>query len=201
MDFRRLKEEDTQMFCDLILDMYAHLDSIEWFTPMPFDFESVKAMINDDRFAIFGMFDGPFLCAVSSMDYKCGKLIGVIDFPNVDTDKLVEFGFVMVHSRYRGNGIMKCMVREMCEIAKNEGFLWAFSKVHKDNLASSVSFKRTGFLKMDNYNKPVKTKKIKFLLDSAVLNEGAISSIETKLKNSGNADIINVDYEIYVKKL
>ena len=82
MEFRKLNTNDTEQFCKLIVDMYAHLENIEWFSPMPFDYENVKSIIENPRFFVFGAFDNNLLCAVSSFDYRCGNLIGQIKFPD-----------------------------------------------------------------------------------------------------------------------
>ena len=96
---KQLTTQNTKQFCDLILNMYSNLENLEWFSPMPFDFDNVKSMIENPRFFIVGWFENDVLCGVSSLDYKCGKLIGKVDFPkNCNTDKLVEIGFTMVHS-------------------------------------------------------------------------------------------------------
>ena len=112
MLIRQLNIDDTQSFCNLIVNMYSDLENLEWFSPMPFDIESVKGMLEKPRFYIIGYFENNDLCGVGSLDYKCGKLIGKIDLPDeCDTNKLVEFGFHMVGSKYRGKGIMKELKR------------------------------------------------------------------------------------------
>ena len=202
MIFKKLKIEDTKSFCDLIVDMYSHLDNIEWFSPMPFDYDNVKSIIEKPRFYILGAFDKDFLCAVSSLDYKCGKLIGKIDFPKeCDTNKLVEFGFTMVHSNYRGQGIMKKLVAQLIDTSKKQGLEWAFGKVHKDNLASSTSLIRNGFEKKMKYNKPVKVADIKQLLADKVLSKTATNNIIERLSRISNEEFINADYDILIKKL
>lgn len=202
MDFRKLEIKDTNAFCELIKDMYSSLENLEWFSPMPFDYENVKSIIENPRFYVLGAFDGEFLCSVSSFDYKCGKLIGKIDFPsNCNTEKLVEIGFTMVHSNYRGQGIMKKMILLLIEIAKKQGFEWVFGKVHKDNLASSISFKRNNFYKCNDYNKPVKISDIKNLLEQGVLSEQATKKINYTLEHNINDQCIWVDYEILIKNI
>ena len=41
----------------------------------------ISVSYNNPRFYIIGVFDEENLCAVSSLDYKCGKLIGKVEFP------------------------------------------------------------------------------------------------------------------------
>lgn len=156
MFIKHLTEEHAEAFCDLIVDMYSHLENLEWFSPMPYDLNNVKTMMNKERFYIIGAFEGDTLCGVSSLDYKCGKLIGKIDFPKeCNTDSLVEIGFTMVHSKHRGKGIMKQMVEHLLNKIKSDGFEWAFGKVHKDNFASSKSLLKNGFEMFGLYKKPV----------------------------------------------
>lgn len=200
---RQLTIDDTQQFCDLIIDMYSHLENLEWFSPMPYDFESVKSMIENKRFFIIGYFDNNFLCAVSSFDYKCGKLIGKITFPtDCNTNKLVEIGFTMVHSIYKGNGIMKKMVDYLLKEAKSQGFDWVFSKVHKDNLASSKSLIYNGFQKFANYHNPVKIEDFQLLSNQPFFSQSGRNNSKITLSNIKNDDnVIWVDYEILLKKI
>ena len=202
MEIKRLTEKDAKKFSDLIIDMYGHLECLDWFSPMPFDLENIKQMISHPRFYIIGVFDGDNLCAVSSFDYKCGKLIGKIDFPKeCNTDKLVEIGFTMVHSKYRGNGLMKKMVAYLVEEAKKQGFEWIFGKVHVDNLASSKSFLNNGFYKCLRFMKPTKVEDIKMLLNGKVLSEQAKVKITKRLEENIDAENLDNEYEIIIKKI
>jgi len=200
---RQLTIDDTQQFCDLIVDMYSHLENLEWFSPMPYDFDSVKSMIENKRFFIIGYFVDNFLCAASSFDYKCGKLIGKIDFPkDCNTDKLVEIGFTMVHSSYKGNGIMKKMVDYLLKEAKTEGFEWVFGKVHKDNFASSKSLVYNDFERFTNYRKPIKIEDFKNLSSQPFFSQSGKNNAKITLSNiKSDDDAIWVDYEIIIKKI
>lgn len=200
---KQLTVENTQEFCDLIVNMYSNLENLEWFSPMPFDYENVKGMIENPRFYIIGFFEDDVLCGVCSLDYKCGKLIGKIDFPKeCNTDKLVELGFTMVHSKHRGKGIMKQMVDFLLKKIKNDGFEWAFGKVHKNNLASYKSLLNRGLKYYFDYSKPVKIADFKSLSSEPFFSEdGKANAIKT-LENYTNEDVeIIVDYHILMIKL
>lgn len=203
MEIRQLKAEDAKQFSELIVDMYSHLENLEWFSPMPYDIENVTNMIEKPRFYIVGMFDGNTLCAVSSLDYKCGKLIGKIDFPKeCNTDKLVEIGFTMVHSSYKGRGIMKVMVDHLLEKIKNDGFEWAFGKVHKNNLASSTSLIRKGFEVYCDYVKPVSISDFVSLSSQEFFSKEGKENAEKTLSKYNEEDTeIIVDYNILMKKI
>ena len=200
---RQLTTSDTEQFCNLIIDMYSHLENLEWFSPMPYDFENVKSIIENPRFFVAGYFNGDTLCGVSSFDYKCGKLIGKIDFPKeCNTDKLVEIGFTMVHSAYRGNGIMKKLVAHLTEKAKAEGFEWIFAKVHKNNFASSKSLINNGFEKSFDYNKPVNINDFIFLKNQPFFSAlGKTNADITLSKTKPDSTHIIVDYDILIKKI
>ena len=191
MEIRQLTTADVPKFCDLIVDMYSNLENLEWFTPMPFDYESVKNMVEKPRFYIVGCFENDKLCGVSSLDYKCGKLIGKIDFPtDCNTDKLVEVAFNMVHSKCRGMGIMKTMVAHLMDKIKNDGFEWAFSKAHKDNFASLKSLLKNDFEIMCDYSKKV---------DIAEFKELASQSFFSKT-GKGNAEKLPLCYLHYLAR-
>lgn len=202
MIIRQLNEKDTQNFCDLIVNMYSDLENLEWFSPMPFDFDNVKSMIENKRFYIIGVFENDQLCAVSSFDYKCGKLIGKIDFPeNCNTEKLVEIGFTMVHSNFKGKGIMKKMIEFLVEKAKTDGFEWVFSKVHKDNLASSKSLLKCGFNKFCQYLKPISKEDFISLSSKEFFSKRGKENAKITLLKFENKTEIIVNYDIIIKSL
>ena len=197
---RRLEEKDTQAFSELIIDMYSHLENLEWFSPMPYDYDSVLSMITNDRFFIIGYFDGDTLCGVSSLDYKCGKLIGKVDLPS--EERIVEIGFNMVHSKYRGQGIMAKMVSYLLDKIKSDNFQWVFAKVHKDNLASSKSLIKNGLTVYSSYTKPVKIADFVALSSADFFSAvGKENAKKTLSRYSENATEIFVDYNIITKKL
>lgn len=200
---KQLSLEHIQQFSDLIVNMYSNQENLEWFSPMPFDYENVKSMIENPRFFIVGYFDGDTLCGVGSLDYKCGKLIGKIPFPkNCNTDKLVELGFHIVHTKYRGQGIMKKLISFLLDKLKQDGYEWAFGKVHKDNHASSKSLMKNGFEKFSDYAKPVKIFDFKWLSDQDFFCEkGKQNAKITLSKYNDNDTHIIVDYDILVKRL
>lgn len=202
MEIRQLTVEDTCDFCNLIVDMYSHLENLEWFSPMPFDYENVKSMIENPRFYIIGVFEDDVLCAVSSFDYKCGKLIGKIAFPaDCNTDKLVEIGFTMVHSDYRGRGIMKQMVEHLLTKAKQDGFEWVFSKVHKNNHASAKSLLKNDFYIFSSYQKPVNKEDFIFLSSKDFFSKIGKENASKTLSAFENKPEIIVDYNIIIKKI
>lgn len=203
MEIKQLTDEHTGAFCELIVDMYSHLENLEWFTPMPYDFESVKNMINKERFFIIGVFEGDELCAVSSLDYKCGKLIGKIDFPeNCNTNKLVEIGFNIVSSKHRGKGIMKQMVSYLLEKVKVDGFEWVFSKAHKNNVASLKSLTKNGFEIFKDYQKPVSIKDFKELSNEPFFSKiGKLNANKTLSKYDSNDTEIIVEYNILIRRV
>ncbi len=202
MIIRQLAIQDTQQFCDLIVDMYGHLENLEWFSPMPYDYDNVSTMIQKPRFYIIGCFEGDTLCGVSSLDYKCGKLIGKIDLPqDCNTDSLVEIGFNIVHSQHRGKGIMKTMVEYLLNKIKQDNFEWVFAKVHKDNFASSKSLIKNDFLVFSDYSKPVNKQDFISLSSQEFFSpQGKLKAQNTLQKFSDQEDII-VDYNILIKKL
>lgn len=203
IEFRQLTVENVEEFSALIKNMYEHLENLEWFSPMPFDHDNVKGMIEHPRFYIVGAFEDGVLCGVTSLDYKCGKLIGKVDFPDYcNTDSLVEIGFNMVHSDYRGKGIMKQMVSHILEKVKLDGFGWAFAKVHKDNFASSKSLIKNGFEIFADYHKPVKVSEFVDLSSqpffSPVGKENAKQSL-ARVKD-GDENLI-VEYDLLIKTM
>lgn len=202
MIIRKLNDGDVKQFCELIVNMYGNLENLEWFSPMPYDEENVKTMINKERFYIIGAFEKDTLIAVASLDYKCGKLIGKIDLPkDCNTEKLVETGFTMVHSDHRGKGIMKILIEHLLEKIKDDGFEWVFGKVHKDNFASSKSLIKKGFEIYSPYTKPVNKNDFIALSSQDFFSEKGKENAKLTLEKFKDCEEIIVDYNILVKKL
>jgi len=156
MIIRKLEKKDAVDFSNLIVDMYSHLENLEWFSPMPYDEENITNLLNNQRFYVVGAFEDEKLLGVSSLDYKCGKLIGKIDFPKeCNTEKLVEFGFSMVHSDYRGKGIIKELVEHLYGKIKEDGYQWAFAKAHINNTPSNRALNKNNFKFLCQYLKPI----------------------------------------------
>ena len=200
---RQLTLEDANEFRELIIDMYSDLENLEWFSPMPFDIENVKGMISHPRFYIIGYFEDGVLKGVGSLDYKCGKLIGKIDLPEFsDPSKVVELGFHMVHSKYKGNGIMKKLVNYLLNKIEEDKFEIAFGKVHVNNLASSTSLIRNGFNIYSGYSKPVnKEEFINLSSQDFFSKRGKEHAKETLAKYSEEDENVIVDYNILVKRI
>lgn len=202
MEIRQLTIEDAEQFSNLIVNMYSNLENLEWFSPMPYDIENVINMITNPRFYILGLFDNNFLCAVSSLDYKCGKLIGKIDFPkDCNTDKLVEFGFTMVHYNYRGHGYAKKIGEELLKKVEQDGFEWCFGKVHKNNLASVKTLLNNKFYIYCDLHKPIK--KIDFinLSNTPFFSKLGKENAKKTLEKFTNCQEIIAEYYIIMKKL
>ena len=183
--------------------MYEHLENLEWFSPMPYDNENVLGMITSPRFYIIGAFDGDKLLGVSSLDYKCGKLIGEIEFPKqCNTNKLVEVAFNIVHSDARGQGLMSKLVEVLNAKIKQDGFEWTFSKVHVDNFASSKSLLKNGFEHYITISKKIKRNQFEALINAPFFNaKGKQNGLVSLQKQNTSADYIFTDYTIYIKQL
>ncbi|MBQ9792949.1 MAG: N-acetyltransferase [Clostridia bacterium] len=202
MEIKQLNLSHTQQFCDLIIDMYSHLQNLEWFTPMPYDQENVKGMIENPRFYIVGAFEQDELCAVSSLDYKCGKLIGKIDLPkDCSLKNTVEIGFNIVRSNHQGKGFMKTLVNYLLQKIKTDNIKYTMSKVHKDNIASWKSLLNNNFEVCCKYTKPVKIKDFIELSSQPFFSKlGKENAQKTLSKYTEKDEELFVDYNVYLKQ-
>jgi GNAT superfamily N-acetyltransferase len=142
------------------------------------------------------------LVGVGSLDYKCGKLIGKIDFGSeCDTSKLVELSFGIVHSGYRGKGIMKSLLSTLLEKIKNDGFEWAFAKIHKDNIASNKASMSNGLSVLCSYSKPVKKEDFIYLSSQSFFSEAGKEKAKSTLEKFKDSENIIVDYNILMKRI
>lgn len=202
MIIRKLNDGDVNDFCELIVDMYSHLEDLEWFSPMPYDEENIRKLLNNPRFYVVGAFENNKLLGVSSLDYKCGKLIGKIQFPkDCDTNKLVEFGFSMVNSDYRGKGIIKELVEHLYNKIKNDGYEWAFAKAHINNTPSNRALIKNDFKFLCSYLKPVNKQDFISLSSQDFFSERGKENAKKTLEKFKDCDEINVCYNIVIKKL
>lgn len=200
MEFRQLSIKDTKSFAALIQNMYKHLNNLEWFSPMPFDEENVKGIIENPRFFVLGAYENDELCAVSSFDFKCGKLIGQSCMPSYCTlENTAEIGFTMVKSNFKGRGIMKQLIKELEGAALRFNKKYLFGKVHIDNLASYKSFLGCGFSEFSKYDKAVHRDEFESFLSSGLLMPSTITKAKETLKR--NADDIIVKYAILIKEI
>jgi len=199
---RQLCEDDASAFANLIVNMYAHLENLEWFTPMPYDIESVKNIISNPRFYIIGAFIDNNLVAVSSLDYKCGKLIGKVAFPkDCNTSKLVEIGFNIVHFNLRGKKLMQILIENLLNKLKLDEYEYVFTKVHKDNIASYKSCINKGFKLYCSYQKTVDKLEFENLSNQSFFNNLGKINAEKTLKKFKNNEKIFVEYNILMQKL
>lgn len=202
MEIRQLKKEDAKQFSDLILNMYSNLENLEWFSPMPLDIESVKEMIDKPRFFIIGAFENGELAGVSSLDYKCGKLVGKVEFPqDCNTEKLVEIGFNLVNTRFRGRKIMQSMIEFLIDKLKLDSFENAFVKIHKDNIASQKSCRNKGFELWKDFKKPVSKQDFINLASQSFFSKTGKENAKKTLEKFKNNEEIIVDYQILIKKI
>ena len=200
MEFRKLTEEDAPQMVTLIVDMYKHLDNLEWFSPMPYDEEGVRAILTNPRFFILGAMESGKLCALSSFDFKCGKLIGQSCMPQYcSLDNTAEIGFTMVHSNYKGQGIMKMLLNKLQDFAPLFNKKYLFGKVHIDNIASYKSFTHCGWAEFSRFDKSVKREEFQSFLSSGLLKPSTLEKAKASL-NKNNDDII-VKYAILLKEL
>ncbi len=200
MDFRQLNENDAKEFSALIVDMYNHLENLEWFSPMQYDEENVKGLLTNPRFFVLGAFENNTLCGVSSFDFKCGKLIGQSFMPTYcSLDNTVEIGFTMVHSHFLGHGIMKQLIRQLEKQALLFDKQYIFGKVHVDNKASYLSFAHSGYNEFSQFEKAVKQEDFTLFLSAGLLMPSTAEKAKLSLQNAEND--VHVKYAILIKTL
>lgn len=199
MEFKQLTSANAEEFLELIKDMYANLENQEWFSAMPLAVEDLRGMMDKPRFYIIGAYENNELCGVSSIDYKCGKLVGKVDFPKCcNTDKMVEIAFNMVHSKARGKGLMSKMVDFLLQKLKQDGFTCAFAKVNKDNFASSKSLQKLGFEPFAKLDKPIDIQAFKYIAEQPFFNKVGKKNAEISLSKCKPGDVeFYVDYILY----
>ena len=107
----------------------------------------------------------------------------------------------MVHSNYKGQGIMKQMVNFLIEKANNDGLEWLFSKVNKSNFASSKSLQKNGFDTYCDYIKPVNKNEFISLSSQDFFSKTGKENAKVTLDNFKDAEEITVYYDILLKRL
>ncbi len=200
MEFRQLSEQDAKESSLLIVNMYGNLDNLEWFSPMPYDEENVKNILTNPRYFVLGAFEDKKLCALSSLDFKCGKLIGQSCIPPYcSIENTVEIGFTMVNSNFLGQGIMKRLIEQLEKQAQLLNKKYIFGKVHIDNLASYISFIHSGFKEYSRFDKEVKREDFEAFLSSGLLKATTLNKAKNSLFHATNNVIVK--YAILIKEI
>ena len=146
MIYRKISQSDAVQLSLLIKEMNDNLVDKSWFLTMESDLESVKKMIDKERFYILGAFNGEELAGITSLDYKNGKLPEKYEFPDwCNISEMVEVAFTIVALKYRGQGLMFKLLQEIEKIAIDQGFKFACCTVHNDNYPSKKNLIKDGF--------------------------------------------------------
>ena len=94
------------------------------------------------------------------------------------------------------------MINHLLDKITAEGFKWAFSKVHKDNFASSKSLEHNGFHVFADYRKGVDMVDFVYLSSADFFSpKGKENAKITLAKYNENDTQIIVDYNLLIKKL
>lgn len=202
MEFSQLGKDDYNELINLIIDMYSHIDNIEYIKILPIDKLSVQNILTNSRYYVLGAWEKKQLVAVSCLDYQCGKLLDKIDFSKYcDTKNLVEVGFTMVHSNFRGRGIMKELLQNLNMKAREGNFTHTFSEVHNYNFASIYSFLHTDYKIICKFKKEFDKSEFEYISNLECLHPNTRKMAKITLSKYNNSEKVIAPYSIVLKKI
>ena len=202
MIIRELTEYDAKLFGDLIIDMYQHTNDIEGFVPIPYDNLNIRCMLTNSRYYFLGAFEGELLIGIACLDYLCSDLLDEIGLQKrFQFEKIIELNFVVVHSNFRGKGIMKELYKNILEKVNAEHFSIIFGKANKFNFATISSYLHSEFSRLFDYEQKINKEDFKFIANSNFLKAHAKYSALNTLKRFEHEKFITLKYSILIKHL
>ena len=202
MTIRELTEDDASVFSNLIIDMYQHIDDIEGFVPILYDNLNVRCMLTNSRYYFLGAFENNMLIGVACLDYLCSDLLEEVGLQErFKFEKIIELNFVVVHSNFRGRGIMRELYKQLLEKVNKENYSIMFSKANKFNFATISSYLHSEFSRLFDYEQKINKEDFKFIASSNFLKPHAKFSAENTLKRFEHEKFITLKFSILVKHL
>lgn len=202
MTIRELTESDAHAFSELIIDMYTHTDDIEGFIPIPYDNLNIRCMLTNSRYYFLGAFEDNMLIGAACLDYLCSELLEETGLQErYRFEKIIELNFVVVHSNFRGQGLMRELYKRLIEKVNKEHFSIIFGKANKFNFATISSYLHSEFSRLFDYEQKINKEDFKFIANSEFLKPHAKYSALNTLKRFENEKFITLKYSILVKQL
>jgi len=202
MTIRQLNEQDANLFSNLIIDMYQHVDDIEGFVPIPYDNLNIRCMLTNRRYYFLGAFENDMLIGLICIDYLCSDLLDEIGLQsNFEFEKIIELCFVVVHSKFRGKGVMRDLYRHIIEKVKAEHYSIMFGKANKFNFSTISSYLHSEFTRLFDYEQKINKEDFKFIANSSFLSPHAKYSALNTLKRFEHEKFITSKYSILIKHL
>ena len=202
MTIRELSEVDAVQLSNLLIDMYQHVDSVEGFIPIPYDNLNVRCMLTDSRYYFLGAFEGDTLIGTLCLDYLCSDLLKALGLQErFKFEKIIELNFVVVHSCFRGRGVMKSLINAVFEKVQSEKFTIMFGKANKFNFATISSYLHSQFERLFDYDQQINKEDFKFIAESEHIKSYAKHSALKTLQNFEKEKYITLKFSILVKHL
>lgn len=150
MTVRPLDSADKQLFFDFNKRILDNLQNKDWFIPFAPDDDGVLQPRHD---FFYGQFDGDALVGISGLIFE-EKFLGELrEILGLQGEKIAEVGGSMVLPQYRGRNIMLTLNKMLVDKAREMGLTYLVATVHPDNIASSTSAEKLGFVKQTVINR------------------------------------------------
>lgn len=202
MIIRELTESDANAFSNLIIDMYQHVDDIEGFVPIPYDNLNIRCMLTNRRYYFLGAFEDDMLIGLTCLDYLCSDLIKETDLQNrFEFEKIIELNFVVVHSQFRGKGVMRELFAHVVEKVTAEHYTIICGKANKFNFSTISSYLHSQFERLFDYQQKINKEDFKFIANSPYLKPATKYSALNTLKRFEHQKFITLKYSVLVKHL
>ncbi len=143
-EYRRLNENDIEIFYNINQEIAQYITCKEWFSP--FSIDSVKRMLGkESTHVVYGCFVDGELAGVSLFDYDKEQCRWLSTAVNARPQKWgAEVGGSIVLPKFRGQNIMFEINDLLIKEAKKMGVDYFVATAHPDNIASNSSLKKLG---------------------------------------------------------
>lgn len=142
IEYRKIEKSEKQELSSLVALVLDKLERKDFF--IPFDDEEIEAMFDEHNAVTYGAYDGDKLVGTAQL-YLGDEFVDKIkENLGVKDSLAAEFGGVLVHPEYRGNGIMKQFSKILIEEAKAKNYEHIVCVAHPENIASNKGISSMG---------------------------------------------------------
>lgn len=200
MEIRELTLDDANMFSQLLIDMYSSLNDLEEFVPIPYDVLNIKSMLLNSRYYFLGAFENNMLVGTICLDYLCSNLLETTDIKkHYPFEKIVELNFVVVHTNFRGKGIMRSLLTEILAKLQSENYTVIFGKANKFSFSTISSYLHSQFERLFDYEQKISKQDFEYIASAKFIKPTTKHKALKTLERFKNEKYITLKFSVLTK--